>query len=231
VSEPESASPTVIDVSEPADGVVTLTLDRPERKNALSIALRDQVSDALDRLAGDERVRVVVLTGAGSAFSAGFDLGEFQDADPEHQRRLWASSDRFHHTVLRFPLPLIAAVNGPALAGGFDLAVLADIRIASEAAWFSHPEHEWADVVYRPLRDLVGGSVARDLVLTGRRIDAAEALALGLVSRVARADELEAVVAATVAAVAAAPRDVLQRTKAKIVAAAGISEDLTTLEL
>jgi len=221
----------VIAVSEPTDGVVTLTLNRPERKNALSIALRDQVSDALDALAVDERVRVVVLTGAGSAFSAGFDLGEFEDADPEHQRRLWASSDRFHHTVLRFPLPVIAAVNGAALAGGFDLAVLADIRIASETAWFAHPEQAWADVVYRPLRDLVGGGVARDLVLTGRRVDAREALALGLVTRVVAPDEFAATTGAVAASVAAAPRAVLRRTKAKIVAAAGIAEDLTTLEL
>ena len=70
------------------DGVATVTLNRPEKKNALSIALRDEVSDAFDALAVDESVRVVVLTGAGSAFSAGFDLSEFADPDPEHQRRL-----------------------------------------------------------------------------------------------------------------------------------------------
>lgn len=221
----------LVEVSDPIDGVVVLTLDRPEKKNALSIALRDEVSDTLDRLAADALVRVVILTGAGPVFSAGFDLGEFADLDTEHQRRLWASSDRFHHRVLRFPLPIVAAVNGPALAGGFDLAVLADLRIASETARFAHPEQAWGDVVYRPLRDLVGGSVARDLVLTGRSIDAHEALALGLVSRVVPASDLARVAAETAATIAAAPREVLLRTKAKIVAAAGIDESLTTLEL
>jgi enoyl-CoA hydratase/carnithine racemase len=226
-----AADGSPLEVSDALDGVVWLTLDRPERRNALSIDLRDEVSDALDRLAEDQSVRVVVLTGAGDGFSAGFDLREFEDPDGAHQRRLWASSDRFHHTVLRFPLPLIAAVNGPALAGGFDLTVLADIRLASDTAWFSHPEQAWADVVYRPLRELVGGGVARDLVLTGRRIDAHEALRLGLVSQVVPSAELDAVVRATAAMVAAAPRAVLMRTKAKIVAAAGIDEGLSTLEL
>lgn len=218
-------------VSDPTDGIVTLTLNRPEKKNALSIALRDEMSDALDGLAADEAVRVVVLTGAGSAFCAGFDLTEFADPDAAHQQRLWASSDRFHHTTLRFPVPVVAAVNGAALAGGFDLAVLADLRIAAEDAFFAHVEHTFGDVVYRPLRDLVGGSVARDLVLTGRRIDAQEALALGLVNRVVPGDELLAAAGAVAADIALAPRDVLIRTKAKIIAAAHIAPTLRTLDL
>jgi enoyl-CoA hydratase len=213
------------------DGVATVTLNRPEKKNALSIPLRDEVSDAFDALAADESVRVVVLTGAGSAFSAGFDLSEFADPDPEHQRRLWDSSDRFHHTVLRFPLPVVAAVNGAALAGGFDLAVLADLRVAADVAFFAHVEHTFGDVVYRPLRDLVGGSVARDLVLTGRRIEAGEALAVGLVNRVVPAADLLETAVGVAADIALAPREFLVRTKAKIIAAAGISATLRTLDL
>ena len=174
------------------------------------------------RLAADDRVRAVILTGAGSAFSAGFDLSEFADPDPDHQRRLWASSDRYHHTVLCFPLPLVAAVNGAALAGGFDLAVMCDLRVAAEAPYFAHVEHTFGDVVYRPLRELVGASVARDLVLTGRRIDAGEALAVGLVNRVVAGDELLDAAGAVAAEIALAPREVLIRTKAKIIAAAGI---------
>ena len=104
--------------------------------------------------AADDRVRAVILTGEGSVFSVGFDLTEFADPDPDHQRRLWASSDRYHHTVLCFPLPLVAAVNGAALAGGFDLAVMCDLRVVSEAAWFADVEHTFGDVVYRPLREL-----------------------------------------------------------------------------
>jgi enoyl-CoA hydratase/carnithine racemase len=136
--------------------VATLTLCRPDKRNALSIALRDEVSDALDAIAEHVETKVVILTGEGDVFCAGFDLGEFGDLAPQHQQRLWASSDRFHHTVMRFPLPTIAAVNGPALAGGFDLACLCDIRIASSNARFGHPEQQWTTVLHRILRDLVG---------------------------------------------------------------------------
>ncbi|MCU1387455.1 MAG: putative enoyl-CoA hydratase [Ilumatobacteraceae bacterium] len=220
-----------IELSQVADGIVTMTLNRPEKKNALSIALRDEASDALDRLAGDPDVRVLVITGAGTVFSAGFDLGEFAEQDPAHVARLWASSDRFHHGVLRFPLPVIAAVNGPAMAGGFDLAVLADIRVAAQSARFAHPEQRWASVVYRPLRELVGGAVARDLALTGRSVGADEALRLGLVSRVVPDGQLTGAVAEIAASIAAAPREVLMSTKAKIIAAADIGADVPTLGL
>src|SRR5919106_1800035 len=172
------------------DGVATLTLNRIEKKNALSIALRDELSDALDDLAGDDTVKSVVITGAGDVFSSGFDLREFQQ--PELADELWASSDRFHATVLQFPLPLVAAVNGPAIAGGFDLAVMSDIRVAADTARFAHPEIEFGDVVYGPLHDLVGGAVARELCFTGRVVEADEAKALGLVSSAVAPDALMA---------------------------------------
>jgi enoyl-CoA hydratase len=124
----------------PHDCSVTLTLNRPEKKNALSVALRDEMSDALDRLGADESVKAIIVTGAGDTFSAGFDLKEFDGlADEVYARRLWASSDRWHRTLLEFPLPVIAAVNGAALAGGFDLAVMCDIRLAAPSARFAHP--------------------------------------------------------------------------------------------
>src|ERR1700749_5053812 len=100
-------------------GVVWVTLNRPEKKNALSITLRDEVSNAFDELGADPTVRVIVITGSGPVFSAGFDLVEFADSDPAFEERLWQSSDRFHHTILRCPLPVVAAVNGAAIAGGF----------------------------------------------------------------------------------------------------------------
>ena len=221
----------LVAVDRPADGVALLTLNRPSRKNALSIALRDEASDALESLAADAACRVVVITGSGNTFSAGFDLGEFADSDTAHVDRLWASSDRFHHAVLRFPLPTIAAVNGAAIAGGFDLAVLTDIRIAAASAWFSHPERRWSEVVYRPLRELVGGGVARYLTLTGRRIDAVEALTIGLVNAVVPDAELLRHSTELAADVATAPRDVLVRAKAKIVAATDIAADVRTLDL
>ena len=212
----------------PADGIATLTLNRPEKKNALSIALRDEFSDALAALAADDRVKTVVVTGAGDAFCAGFDLKEFQRmSEPGFGDRLWASSDRYHRACLEFPLPLIAAVNGTALAGGFDLAVMCDIRLASETARFGHPEITFGDVVYGPLHDLVGGAVARDLCFTGRIIDAPEALAMRLVSKVVPPDALMAEAMSVAALVARAPRGVLLRTKAKATRRAGVVQERT----
>ena len=212
-----------IDIRPATAGVATIVLNRPAKKNALSIALRDEVSDAVDAFAADPAVKVIVVTGAGPVFSAGFDLGEFRNlGDPAYAERLWASSDRFHHTLLACPVPTIAAVNGPALAGGFDLAVLCDLRIASATAVFAHPEVTFGDVVYGPLHDLVGGAVARELVLTGRTVDAAEARALRLVSAVVAPDALESEVARVAAEIARAPRELLLRTKQKIIRRAGV---------
>jgi enoyl-CoA hydratase len=212
----------------PAAGIATLTLNRTEKKNALSIALRDALSDAMDALAVDEGVKTVVITGAGNVFSSGFDLREFQQ--PELSDQLWASSDRFHATVLQFPLPLVAAVNGPAIAGGFDLAVMCDLRVAAETARFAHPEIEFGDVVYGPLHDLVGGAVARELCFTGRVVEATEAKSLGLVSSVVPAGALMDEVSRFTDQIVRAPRDVLLRTKAKAVRRARVAGG-TTLEL
>ena len=213
-----------------AAGVATLTVNRPDKKNALSIAVRDAISDHLERLAVDDALKVLVVTGAGTCFSAGFDLREFGIDEPGFQDRLWASSDRFHHALLRFPLPTVAAVNGAALAGGFDLALLCDIRIAASSAIFGHPEQTFGDVIYGLLHDLVGGGVARDLCFTGRRIDAAEALRIGVVSEVVADSELAAAARRISEAVAAAPRWSLIRTKAKAIARAGIPPGLPTLD-
>jgi enoyl-CoA hydratase/carnithine racemase len=214
---------------EAGEGVATVTLDRADKKNALSVELRDRISEAFDALAADEAVKVVVLTGAGNVFSAGFDLKEFEQAiaEPEFGEVLWASSDRYHRTVFGFPLPIVAAVNGPAIAGGFDLAVMCDIRVAADRATFSHPEVTFGDVVYSPLHDLVGGSVARDLCFTGRKVDAEEAWALKLVSRVVPAADLAAAAADTAAQIARVPRDLLLRTKAKVLRRAAIAVEGT----
>lgn len=223
--------PELIQVSRPEEGIALLLLDRAVKKNALSMALRDEVTQALQGLAADDAVKVVVVTGEGDTFSAGFDLGEFQRlAEPEAARALWQSSDRFHRAFLEFPLPTIAAVNGPALAGGFDLAILCDLRIASTAATFAHVEQSFGDVVYAPLHDLVGGAVARDLCLSGRRVGAEEALSLRLVNAVVAPAALREEALAWARRVARAPRELLMRTRAKIRRRAAI-EFHTTLDL
>jgi len=165
------------------DGVATLTLSRPERRNALSIKLRNEITEQLDSWATDPAVRAVVLTGAGSTFCAGFDLDEFAQADLAP--RIKDSSHRYHLAVWQFPKPLVAAVNGPAVAGGMDLCVLCDFRIASATAIFGHPEIKFgAPPLFTPLQWIVGVGIARDLCLTGRRIDADEALRIGLVNSI-----------------------------------------------
>ena len=157
-------------------------------------------------------MRVVVLTGEGPAFSAGFDLSEFEQ--PSLARTIRHSSARYHRTVWAFPKPLIAAVNGAAMGGGFDLALLCDMRIASEAAVFGHPEVKFgAPPLFTPLRWLVGDGIARDLCLTGRRIDAAEAHRIGLVSRVVPGDELMDEALAVARQIAEAPQPTLEATK------------------
>jgi enoyl-CoA hydratase/carnithine racemase len=194
------------------DGVATLTLDRPNKRNALSIALRDAISEVLQAWQDDGSVRVVVLTGAPPAFSAGFDLGEF--SEPALARTIRHSSTRYHRAVWSFPKPTVAAVNGHALGGGFDLATLCDLRIASTEASFGHPEIKFgAPPLFTPLRWLVGDGVARDLCLTGRRIDADEAARIGLVSRVVAPERLLDEARTVARQIAEAPQRTLQATK------------------
>lgn len=213
-------APTLIGVDRPDDGIARLTLRRADKRNALSIALRDEISDTLDSLSSDDTLKVVVVTGEGNTFCAGFDLGEFEVAmsDPDYADRLWASSDRYHRAIATFPLPTVAAVNGPALGGGFDLAVLCDLRIAADTARLAHPEYVFGDVVYTPLADLVGGAWARELCMTGRSLDAEEAHAIHLVNRVVPATELQSAAVELARTIALAPRSNLIRTKAKALA-------------
>jgi enoyl-CoA hydratase/carnithine racemase len=225
------SAPLVLASGADDDGVAVLTLNRPEKKNALSIALREQAVAVLARLADDTHVKALVIAGSGGCFSAGFDVREFAVTEPGHTARLWRSSDRFHHAVHRFPVPVIGAVDGTAYGGGFDLAVLCDLRVATHRAAFAHPEAAHGPVVYGPLHDLVGGAVARELVLTGRVVDAAEALRLHLVTEVTDPAELTGRAMQLARQVSRAPRDVLARNKAKFTARSGISPDAPTLDL
>ena len=201
------------------DGIATLTLNRPERRNALSIRLRDEISVQLDAWASDQGVRAVVLTGAGSTFCAGFDLDEFADVDLARQIR--DSSHRYHLAVWQFPKPILAAVNGPAVAGGLDLCVLCDFRIASSTAIFAHPEIKFgAPPLFTPLQWIVGLGVARELCLTGRRIDAAEAERVGLVNKVTDPDRLLEHALTTARTITEAPQAALEAAKRYLISSA-----------
>jgi enoyl-CoA hydratase/carnithine racemase len=203
-----------------ADGVAVLALARPERRNALSIALREEVAGQLDSWAEDAEVRVVVLTGTGSTFCAGFDLDEFARGDLAGKIR--DSSRRYHLAVWRFPKPLLAAVNGPALAGGLDLCVLCDLRVASSAAVFAHPEIKFgAPPMFTPLQWIVGLGVARELCLTGRRIDATEALRVGLVNKVSEPARVLEDTVALARTMIDAPQAALEGAKRYLISSAG----------
>jgi enoyl-CoA hydratase/carnithine racemase len=211
------SGPDLILTEAVGEGVVLMTLNRPEKRNALSVELREAGCRLLADLAADELVRALVVTGAGPVFSAGFDLREFETAlsDEAFGQRLWASSDEWHRRWIEHPVPTIAAVNGPAIAGGFDVAVMCDLRVVSRGASFAHPEIGFGDVVYGPLHDLVGGAVARDLCFTGRTIDAVEADRLGLVTRLVEPERTVDAAIELGLQVAAAPRSSLVRLKAK----------------
>ncbi len=188
----------------PADGVLHLQLDRPAKRNALSAELRHLLTDALDRAATDDDVRVVVISGAGGGFCAGFDLKEIAAApDP---LAVFAEANAYHRAVHTFPKPIIAAINGAAVAGGLDLALMCDLRVAGTDALLGQPQvRQGIPATHDLLASIVGDSHARDLCLTGRTVDATEALRIGLVSRVTEPDETVATALALAADLASLP--------------------------
>ncbi len=181
MSEADEAA-TLLTAERPDDGIVVLTLNRPEKRNALSRALREALVERLRSLAADDSARAVVLTGSGETFCAGFDLKELSEGDP---RQVFADARGYHHAVYTFVKPLIAAVNGPALAGGMDLALMCDLRVAARSARFGQPQVRMGvPAAYDLLRTLLPEAAARRLCLTGEQIDAEEAERLGLLARV-----------------------------------------------
>jgi (E)-benzylidenesuccinyl-CoA hydratase len=176
-----------------SDGIATIIVNRPEKLNAMDWETYAEITDAFRTIEHDDAVRIGVITGAGDrAFSAGADLKAMHGA--EEQPPGWApwSAHRWDFGATTSK-PMIAAVNGYALAGGLELALVCDIRIASENAQFGTPEVRW-DLLhgygaYR-LPQIVGLSHAMEMLLTGTFIDATTALKIGLVSRVVPPDQL-----------------------------------------
>ncbi len=170
------------------DGVSTITLNRPNKRNALSTALRQEIVIALEGMEKDDDIKAVVLTGAGPGFCAGFDLTEFQTGD---MNDIFAQANVYHYKVYNFKKPIVAAVNGPALAGGMDLAIMCDFRIAVESAIFGQPQVKMGvPAAYDLVRTVLPEGVAREICLTGRRMLPDEALRLGLVNKIVPGDQL-----------------------------------------
>jgi enoyl-CoA hydratase len=177
-----------------SERVTTITIDRPEKRNALNGQVRRELIEAFDALAGDPDLRVVVLTGAGDrAFVAGADIGEFAERTSLEQRTAMEGR-RVFEVVAAFPLPVIASVNGYALGGGCELALACDLRIAARSARFGQPEVNLGILPggggTQRLPRLAGLGRAMRLVLTGEMIDAVEAERIGLVDEVVEDDDL-----------------------------------------
>jgi enoyl-CoA hydratase/carnithine racemase len=171
------------------DGIATLTLNRPDVMNSFNVAMVRALGDRMAALRFDPGVRVVIVTGSGDkAFSAGADLKERAGMSPEQVKAFIFSIRRLMDDVEQFPRPVIAAVNGVALGGGTELALAADIRLASETATMGLTEARLAIIPgaggTQRLPRLVGKGIAKEMIFTGRRIDAQEALRIGLVNHV-----------------------------------------------
>jgi len=178
-------------LSRPYDGVVVLTLDNPDRRNAMSEEMTASWVAAIDELAADGSVRAVVVTGEGTAFCSGGNTGWIAsepDVAVDHLRTRMIAFYRAWLSIRKLEVPTIAAVNGPAIGAGLCLALACDLRYAARSATFAVP---FVRLGMNPgmaatylLPNVVGHANARDLLITGRVADAEESLRLGLVSRV-----------------------------------------------
>jgi enoyl-CoA hydratase/carnithine racemase len=208
-----------------------VTLNRPEKRNALSVQLRDLLAEVLEGLSADPEINAIGITGAGSAFCAGMDVTQF-GGDQDHRRRLLESSVRCFSALTQCSKPTVALVNGPALAGGFALALLCDLRVAAPQARFGFPElGRFIPPSYAAAAWALPPAAARDLCLTGRILDSPEALALGVVSRISPGHEaLHEVAGAPAPATAEIKRRIL-RHRGGASAAALMSEEERALHL
>lgn len=171
-----------------------LTVNRPEALNAINSALLDELYDKVSEIAADESVRCLILTGSGKAFVAGADIGEMKDLSKQEGYEFGMRGHRSFTAVENLEIPVIAAVNGYALGGGCELALCADIRIASARAKFAQPEVGLGITpgfggTQRLIRT-VNRAKAMEMILTARTVSAQEALEMGLVSRVVPGEEL-----------------------------------------
>ncbi len=176
------------------DRIATLTVNRPDKLNALNAALIGELGAAIDEMQGRDDVAGIVLTGAGRAFVAGADIAELAGIGALEGQRLARRGQEVFRRFEISPKPTVAAVNGFALGGGCELAMACQIRVASDAAKFGHPEVKLGLIPgyggTQRLPRLVGRGRALQLLMTGEMIDAQEAFRIGLVNRVVAPDQL-----------------------------------------
>jgi enoyl-CoA hydratase/carnithine racemase len=222
-------------IIEKLDQVARLTLNRPERANALNAAMLDEIQAALDDIERDPNIRAVIVRGQGQAFSSGFDLKEQMERRPTGidqwrpiLRKDFDTAMRFWH----FPLPTIAAVRGPCLAGACELALACDLTVASENAFFGEPELKFgAGIVVMILPWLVGPKVAKEIILTGDdRVSAQRAKEIGMINKVVPDDALDATALTFANHIAAIDPGLVRQTKRAINRALESANMLQALE-
>ena len=194
-------------ILEAKGAVIRLTLNRPDKRNALSQALLAELEAALSRIAADESARVVVLAAAGPVFCSGHDLGEMQGRSEEEYRELFALCSRVMLQFRRLPQPVIARVQGMATAAGCQLVAACDLAVAAEGAAFATPGVKIGLFCTTPMVPLVRAippKPALEMLLTGKPISARRAYELGLINRVVPTDDLDAGVNEYVEAILAA---------------------------
>jgi enoyl-CoA hydratase len=180
-------------VVEKKTGYAIVTLHRPGEMNALSLEMRTELEDCFSRLEVDQEVRVIILTGGDYLFSAGMDLKEMSGIPDAEITDYFFSIARFLKKIYFCRKPVIAAVGGIALGGGFNLATVCDLIIASESAIFGHPELKFGiNPLFNPLSRIIGMSKAKEITMLGEPIAAREALRIGLVNKVAPPEKLMA---------------------------------------
>jgi enoyl-CoA hydratase len=198
-------------------GVATLTLDRPEARNALNRAMCDDIVAATAAMRADEAVRLVLIRGAGPVFCAGADLKERggMTADQVRARRLAAYAA--YNAIESLPMPAIAVVHGAAIGSGAEIAACCDFVIATPQASFATPESLRGTVgATQRLPRILGKPLAKDMMFTGRRLNAEEARAAGLVTRIVEPAALDNVIADIAKTIVAAPAEALRQAKSCI---------------
>ena len=201
--------------------VLRLTLNRPERANALNSAMLGEINQALDEAERDPSIRAVIVRGAGTAFSSGFDLKEQMERRPQGVDQWRPILRKDFDTIMRFwhfPRPTIAAVRGPCLAGACELALACDITIAAEDAFFGEPELKFgAGIVAMLLPWLAGPKIAKEIIFTGEdRIPAARAREIGIVNRIVPVADLDHTALTLAKHIAAIDPNLVKETKRAI---------------
>ncbi len=222
-------------VLEKIGSVARLTLNRPQRANALNAVMLGEIGTALDEIERDADARVVIVRGAGAAFSSGFDLKEQMERRPKGVEEWRAILRHDFDTIMRFwhfPLPTIATVRGPCLAGACELALACDMTIAADDAFFGEPELKFgAGIVAMLLPWIAGPKVAKEIILLGEdRIPAARAREIGMVNRIVSVEALDAVGLAVANHIAAIDPNLVKETKRAINRAFEAQNMLTALE-